>query len=232
MSRPVVSGSNATSRFPVPPLSVRSLTRPDHLNDMSANAEVTEPLALVPPQSRALRGAKIIAEQQRLDLEFASPTPFIPVIVPTELHQKPLHRTSPSWEPEQTDDGFFERQPTGRALLPEPEPWAKQYAQAWVEANIGKRPARQLRRWSSPAVLAKLAEPEQPASPRRDVSKTRQARKLREPHSIVSSVQVGEPADGIAEVAAVVRSQGRSRALMLRFEGWDGRWICTFAAMV
>jgi hypothetical protein len=38
---------------------------------------------------------------------------------------------------------------------------------------------------------------------------------------------VSEPADGVAEVCALVRRGARSTAVALRMEGMDGRWQCT-----
>ena len=40
------------------------------------------------------------------------------------------------------------------------------------------------------------------------------------------NLHVTEPADGVAEVAAVLRIENRFRALALRLEGLDGRWRC------
>ena len=44
---------------------------------------------------------------------------------------------------------------------------------------------------------------------------------------VVRSIHVSEPADGVAEVAALVRRGARSTAVALRLEGLDGRWQCT-----
>ena len=45
--------------------------------------------------------------------------------------------------------------------------------------------------------------------------------------AIVRRVRVCEPADGIVEACAVVVSNGRVRAMALRLEGLDGRWLVT-----
>jgi len=42
---------------------------------------------------------------------------------------------------------------------------------------------------------------------------------------------VSEPADGVAEVTAVVERGPRTRALALRMEGRDGRWVVTALQM-
>ena len=41
----------------------------------------------------------------------------------------------------------------------------------------------------------------------------------------IRRVHVCEPGDGIAEISAVVLLEGRVRALALRLEGTDGRWV-------
>jgi hypothetical protein len=42
----------------------------------------------------------------------------------------------------------------------------------------------------------------------------------------VHSIHIIEPADGVAEIAAIVRVGERFRAMALRLEGLDGRWRC------
>ncbi|MFA7267176.1 MAG: Rv3235 family protein, partial [Candidatus Nanopelagicales bacterium] len=171
-------------------------------------------------------------EQQSLALEFASPTPFVPVIIEAELQTREKPRSPGSWMPEVLEDSFFEPQPTGRAELPEPAQWARRYGQAWLEASLGRRPIKQLNRWSSPGVLAELASSTKPATSNRKGAVAPGSQRTRQAHGVVSGMRVDEPADGVAEVAAVVRTRGRCRALMLRLEGWDGRWVCTYAALV
>ncbi len=41
------------------------------------------------------------------------------------------------------------------------------------------------------------------------------------------SVHLQEPLDGLCEVSATIRYGDRLKALALRFEGVDGRWLCT-----
>jgi hypothetical protein len=45
--------------------------------------------------------------------------------------------------------------------------------------------------------------------------------------AVVRRIRVCEPADGVVEACAVVVSHGRVRALALRLEGLDGRWLVT-----
>jgi hypothetical protein len=43
---------------------------------------------------------------------------------------------------------------------------------------------------------------------------------------MVRSIRVGEPADGVAEVCAVIQRGRRYFATAARLEGFDGRWRC------
>lgn len=110
---------------------------------------------------------------------------------------------------------WAEPQPTPRADLPDPGGWAPRLAQALVEVVGGERPLAQLVRWTSAEVYDRL---------RRGLGWTRERDPVR---AVVRSVTVSEPADGVAEVAAIVRRGARCTALALRLEGLDGRWQCT-----
>ncbi len=182
--------------------------------------------------------------QPTLELAFVAPTPFVPVILHgTEnaaTHLATRSRSQNKRDPFD-DDGFFERQMTPRSELPAPAPWAYRFAQAVVEVSAGRRSAQQIARWSTTNVLNQLKESgaysasRGPKGGRRDKSADAGDQgSLRKgpPRQIVSRVRVDEPADGVAEVAAVVQSAKRTRALMLRLEGWDGRWICTYAELL
>ena len=117
-------------------------------------------------------------------------------------------------------DEFFERQPTSDSDLPDPARWAARLTQAFIEIRSGMRPVHQLARWTSPEVLAAVTAESATPIPR-DSS-------LR----MVSSIRVTRPANGVAEVSAVVTGRSTSRAVALRLEGWDGRWLCTTLAMI
>lgn len=209
-------------------VAIRPLARPDPIPMQNpARTSAT-------PQTAQLRlvSSPDVSEQQPLGLVFPSPNPFVPTIVEEVPSPRVAARPTSAWKSECADDEFFERQPTGRDELPEPRAWAQRYGQAWVEASVGRRSPKQLSRWSTPAVLSQLQScttTTPSPSPRSQQPRTIPARSAQ---VVVSRVRVDEPADGVAEVAAVVHSRGRSRALMLRLEGWDGRWVCTFAAML
>lgn len=111
-------------------------------------------------------------------------------------------------------DSHFAPQPTPRADLPDPRAWTPRLVQALVEVLGGLRPASQLVRWTSgevyTAVTAQAAHAGKAA-----------------PRGRVRSVHVSEPADGVAEVCALVQRGPRAHAVALRLEGIDGRWQCT-----
>ncbi len=110
---------------------------------------------------------------------------------------------------------LFGRQRTPRAQLPAPGPRAAAAVRLLLEVLTGDRPTRQVAGWVSPRVLAGLEDrsPDQHRTlPRRPV---------------LHSLRVTEPADGIAEVSAVVICGDRHRAVALRLDGVDGRWMVT-----
>lgn len=109
------------------------------------------------------------------------------------------------------DEAEFSRQPTARELLPEPSSWIEKFAQGAFEVMAGRRNGAQFARWTNRAVYFHL----QHRNGLIDCA----------PH--VHRVHIYEPADGIAEASVTVRIGGRLRAAALRFEGLDGRWICT-----
>ena len=114
------------------------------------------------------------------------------------------------------DIDFFDPQPTPRRNLPEPEPWASRFLQAVLETLVGRRSPGQLQDWTSPTVQSQLTRSAQ----------DRRWTAARGALPTVRSVHVGEPADGVAEVCAVVQRGVRYSAVAARMEGFDGRWRC------
>jgi hypothetical protein len=90
-----------------------------------------------------------------------------------------------------------------------------------VETCTLGRPVSQLARWTSESVYAELLARYLPAA-RQGLADRRVVVNER-----VRSVHVCEPADGVAEAALLVAGGHRPRALALRLEGWNGRWVCT-----
>jgi Family of unknown function (DUF6459) len=114
---------------------------------------------------------------------------------------------------------------TPRDALPEPAPWAARLVQGIAEVLALDRPAAQLARWVCPEVFDEV---------RRRVDARRQANRSttgpRRP--TLRSLHVTEPADGVAEVCALVDDGRRARAYALRLEGSDGRWRATALDLV
>lgn len=152
--------------------------------------------------------------------------PFLPP--PAEAYADPLpfETDGPQTSPKQ--DPVFAPQPTPRQLLPCPRTVAKRLTQAIVEVMAGRRPVQQLMPVTSERVYAALLT-------RLAATAAVQIPGHRRPGRLpgqVQTVRVDEPADGVAEACAVVTHRGRSRAIALRLEGFDGRWRCTYLQLI
>ncbi len=118
---------------------------------------------------------------------------------------------------EEADAVDFGPQPTSTGDLPEARGWAGRFAQALVEVLAGDRPLAQLIRFTTTGVYDEVSGLiAGPGVTRSDASR-----------GVVRSVHVSEPADGVAEICALVRRGARCTAVALRLEGLDGRWQCT-----
>lgn len=113
----------------------------------------------------------------------------------------------PGW----SQDADMGVQRTATAQLPPAGRTASVLARALVEVLCGQRPLPQLRVHCAPEVFAGLQT--QPVG--------------RGALGHLLTVRVSEPADGIAEVAAVFKRAERVRALAFRIQGVDGRWRVT-----
>ena len=122
-------------------------------------------------------------------------------------------------EPPPLPDVGFDRRPTPRSELPDPKPWAARLVLATLEALCGRRPVQQLMPWTDDAVY-------------RQVARIVQHRRASSGPGVLRSLHVSEPADGVAEVCAVVGGRDRSRAVAVRLEGEDGRWRCTALQLI
>lgn len=117
-----------------------------------------------------------------------------------------------------TSDRHFGPQATSRPELPDPEAWARRMVQAIMESLQGVRQPSQLVRWVTPEIQASIT--------RRCAAVRRHGTPPRRP-TFIRYVDVCEPADGVAEISAVVQTESRVRALALRMNGVDGRWLIT-----
>lgn len=117
-----------------------------------------------------------------------------------------------------TPDDVFDRRPTPLWHLPDPKVATAKIAQILIDVMLGQRPVSQLNAVTNAAVRAEVLRAVAALSPGSGVPRAR----LR-----VASVRVTTPGPTIVEASAVVRGTQRSRAMALRLEGLDGRWLCT-----
>lgn len=125
---------------------------------------------------------------------------------------------------DEDDDPFFAPQPTPRVELSDPALHGRRILRAVFEVLGRRRPLQQLLPWTTEDVYEELT-----------AWVYRRMRADSQPQSapaMVRSVRAGEPADGVAELTAVVHLDGRVRAVVLRLEGADGRWRCTLLRLV
>ena len=105
---------------------------------------------------------------------------------------------------------------TRRGALPDPARFGRHFIQGVLEVFTGRRPPGQLAASASMGVHAGLA---------RDLLRGDRLGLTAGPTTL-HSIRVMEPADGVAELTAVIQVGPRYRAIAARLEGIDGRWRC------
>ncbi len=105
---------------------------------------------------------------------------------------------------------------SAREDLPDAREVGRTLITTTLEALAGRRPMAQLRAMTSPGVFTALTHGRRP----------RWCAGSGAP-LLVGRVHVCEPVDGVAEISAVARRDGRAHAVAARLEGIDGRWRCT-----
>lgn len=185
----------------------RSLARAPFPELASVGSAVTSP-ALRPPTLRLLPGGRVRPTTSGPSEE----TPF---------GNGPLVRIGGP-----TTDRSEQTEESRLAALPDPRPLGGQVAQAVVEVLSGDRPLSQLLTWLDERIYTELSilAPRPPTNPA--VGRARASLIRPQDRPKVRSVHVSRPAPGVAEVAARVQTNGRSRAVALRLEEWRGRWRC------
>ena len=108
--------------------------------------------------------------------------------------------------------------PDQDGVPPDPRAWARRLAQAIVEVLCGARPPAQL---SAHATLLVVQQLERASA----VAMRQPTRPKQSP--LVENVHVCLPNERVAEVAAVIDTRPRRRALALRLEARGSRWQCT-----
>lgn len=103
-----------------------------------------------------------------------------------------------------------------QSRLPEPRRWTAMIAQALVEILAGRRPPAQVVRWVEPEIYDRI---------RRSVAR----RPTGQPGTPVRvrRVHVSTDIEGTVDAVAVVDDGTRCRAMALRLEALERRWVCT-----
>jgi hypothetical protein len=109
--------------------------------------------------------------------------------------------------------------PTPGEPLPDPTGWSRRLAQAIVEVLAGSRTPAQLAAHATLPVVHQLE--------RTSAVAARRPTRTTERSPLVQNVHVCLPRPGVAEVAAVIDTGPRRRAMALRLEVRAGRWQCT-----
>lgn len=105
------------------------------------------------------------------------------------------------------------------------ETWIGQIVQAIVEIVGGDRPLTQAVRWTSPRVYQQLGR--RTAHLGKVGSYAPGVGRVQRVRPRVTGVTSSSIDHGIVEAAVTIRTGQRARAVAVRFEQSDGRWICT-----
>lgn len=120
--------------------------------------------------------------------------------------------------PTRHPDEAFDRRPTPLWQLPDPKVATARIAQILIDVMVGQRPVAQLNSVTNAAVRADVLRAVASLPPSTNTARMRLQ---------VVSVRVTTPGPTVVEASAVIRGTQRSRAMALRLEGLDGRWLCT-----
>jgi hypothetical protein len=106
--------------------------------------------------------------------------------------------------------------PTSAAELPELHAWTMKFIVSVLEIWAGRRQPAQLIRSCHRVIYMELL---------RKTGSQKEIGRIRNIHQT-------EPLDGICESTVTVRYGNRLRAVVIRFEGVDGRWLCTALRLI
>ena len=120
-------------------------------------------------------------------------------------HSPSLYLVDPDSDP------YFEPQPTSLSALPAPQDWSLKFTQSALEVLAGRRSVTQLIKWSNRPVYAHL---------QRRAGLLSGNPRVRKSHICI-------PTDGVVEASITFSLRERIRAVALRLEGLDGRWLTT-----
>ncbi|MSW74055.1 MAG: hypothetical protein F2814_01925 [Actinobacteria bacterium] len=131
-------------------------------------------------------------------------------VAPVVAQQKARLYLIPSTFDDEFDPDFLP-QPTSALDLPELNNWTLRFATCVLEIWAGRRSASQVTRMCHRRIFTELVAA---SGSMKEVGRIR-------------TVHQSEPLDGICESTITVRFGERLRALAIRFEGVDNRWLCT-----
>lgn len=106
--------------------------------------------------------------------------------------------------------------PTSASELPDLHMWTMKFIVSVVEVWAGRRQPAQLIRWCHRVIYMELLRK---SGSQKEIGK-------------IKSIHQSEPLDGICESTVLIRYGQRYRAVVIRFEGVDGRWLCTALKMI
>jgi hypothetical protein len=122
----------------------------------------------------------------------------------------------------------FSHQPTPSSELPPPGPWIEMMVSGVLESIHGVRDARQFVRWMTQDVFSVVEARSKSVLLKHQTLK----KPIPRPVFTLGNVVIHEPRDGVVEAAAVVHGPTRVRAVAIRMEGLDRRWLTTSFRML
>lgn len=157
--------------------------------------------------------------QPTLPISLSRPVP-LPTPAPLRTRHLVLVNADPVREridggavdPDDEVDLEFSRRLTPASELPDPMMWASRFGQAALEIVAGRRGPGQMIRWTNRTVYAQLSQR----------TAARSATQIR-----LRRIRLCAPADGVIEASAIAQLDNKFIAAAMRFEGLDGRWLCT-----
>lgn len=100
---------------------------------------------------------------------------------------------------------------TPQSELPDISHWVRQFVMRLIEILSSRRSPHQLARWCHRKTFQRLL------SQTTSFNSTPKIRKI----------YIKQPLESLAEITVTITDKDRVRALVLRFEGVDQRWLCT-----
>jgi hypothetical protein len=152
---------------------------------------------------------EVIASPQQNDWQHPCLEIFHPRPQVHEIRNSKLYLVPTQFEGEFDPD--FAPEPTSARDLPDLMQWTQRFAHSVVEIWAGRRSPTQLASQCHHRIFSELV---------RKSGSQKQVGHIRKIH-------IQEPLDGICEATITVRYEDRLRAILVRFEGIDKRWLCT-----